>query len=77
MCLFLGALTFMYIRARAVGDGDDRTMLLDPMIDDLHTTLIARNRYRNATAAAAPGVGRSVDADRPTVPSVDAADVSD
>jgi hypothetical protein len=52
-------------------------MLLDPMIDDLHTTLIARNRYRNATAAAAPGVGRSVDADRPTAPSVDAADVSD
>jgi hypothetical protein len=77
MCLFLGALTFMYISARAVGDGEYRTMFLDPLIDDLHTTLIARNRYRNATAAAAPGVGKSADADRPTAPSVDAADVSD
>ena len=71
MCLFLGALTFMYVSARAVGDGDYRSTFLDPLIDDLHTTLIARNRYRNATAAAAPGVG-NVDADRPTVPSVDA-----
>jgi hypothetical protein len=35
---------------------------LDPLIDDLHSTLIARNRYRNAIAAK---------------PSVDAADVSD
>jgi hypothetical protein len=77
MCLFLGALTFMYISARAVGDGEYRTMFLDPLIDDLHTTLIARNRYRNAVAATAPGVGQSGDADRPTEPSVDAADVSD
>ena len=58
MCLFLGALTFMYVSARAVGDGDYRTMFLDPLIDDLHTTL-------------------NVDADRPTAPSVDVADVSD
>jgi hypothetical protein len=62
MCLFLGALTFMYISARAVGDGDYRTMFLDPLIEDLHATLIARNRYRNAIAAK---------------PGVDAADVSD
>ena len=49
MCLFLGALTFMYISARAVGDGDYRSTFLDPLIDDLHATLIARNRYRNAS----------------------------
>jgi len=62
MCLFLGALTFMYISARAVGDGDYRKMFLDPLIEDLHATLIARNRYRNAITAK---------------PGVDAADVSD
>jgi hypothetical protein len=48
MCLFLGALTFMYISARAVGDDDYRRTFLDPQIDDLYTTLVARNRYRSA-----------------------------
>lgn len=47
MSLFLGALTFMYVSARAVGDGDYRSTFLDPRIEDLHATLIARNRYRN------------------------------
>jgi hypothetical protein len=51
MSLFLGALTFMYISARAVGDSDYRTMFLDPLIEDLDATLIARNRYRHAIAA--------------------------
>ena len=50
--LFLVALAFMYIGARAVGDGEYRSTFLDPLIDDLHTTLIARNRYRGAIAAA-------------------------
>ncbi len=50
MCLFLGALTFMYISARAASDAEYRSTFLDPLIDDLHTTLIARNRYRNAIA---------------------------
>jgi hypothetical protein len=45
--LFLGALTFMYISARAVGDGEYRARFLDPLIDDLKLTLLARNRYRN------------------------------
>jgi hypothetical protein len=45
MCLFLGALTFMYISARAVDDAEYRGMFLDPLIDDLHTALAARNRY--------------------------------
>jgi MFS family permease len=57
-CLFLVALSFMYISARAVGDGEYRSTFLDPLIEDLHTTLIARNRYRGAIAAA----GRDVDA---------------
>ncbi len=61
--LFLVALAFMYIGARAVGDGEYRSTFLDPLIEDLHTTLIARNRYRGAIAAAALDV--------------DAADVSD
>ncbi|MGB9227094.1 hypothetical protein [Mycobacterium sp.] len=51
MCLVLGALTFMYISARAVGDGEYRSTFLDPLIDDLHATLIARNRYHGAVAA--------------------------
>jgi hypothetical protein len=63
MCLFIGALTFMYISARAVDDAEYRGMFLDPLINDLHTTLVARNRYRGAIAA--------------TVRGVDAAEVSD
>jgi MFS family permease len=63
MCLFLGALTFMYISARAAGDAEYRSTFLDPLIDDLHSTLIARNRYRGAIAA--------------TPRDVDAANVSD
>jgi hypothetical protein len=45
MCLFLGALTFMYISARAVDDAEYRGMFLDPLIQDLHVALTARNRY--------------------------------
>jgi hypothetical protein len=48
--LFLGALTFMYISARAVGDGEYRSQFVDPMIGDLKLTLQARNRYRGLTA---------------------------
>jgi len=48
--LFLGALTFMYISARAVGDGEYRSRFLDPLIDDLKLTLLARNRYRRSAA---------------------------
>jgi MFS family permease len=50
MCLFLGALTFMYISARAVDDDDYRAMFLDPLTDDLHTALAARNRYLSTVA---------------------------
>lgn len=48
MCLFLGALTFMYISARAVDDAEYRGMFLDPLMDDLRIALAARNRYRGA-----------------------------
>lgn len=46
MCLVLSALTFMYISARAAGDDEYRSNFLNPLIDDLHATLTARNRYR-------------------------------
>ena len=49
--LFLGALTFMYVSARAAGDGEYRSQFLDPLIDDLRLTLIARNRYRAAVGS--------------------------
>lgn len=48
--LFLGALTFMYVSARAVGDGEYRYKFLDPLIDDLELTLLARNRCLNNPA---------------------------
>ena len=49
--MFLTALTFMYLAARAVGDKEYRAQYLDPLIDDLRLTLVARDRYRAATAA--------------------------
>ncbi len=49
--MFLGALTFMYVSARAVGDSEYRTQFLDPLIDDLRLTLVARSRYRAAVPA--------------------------
>jgi hypothetical protein len=44
--MFLGALTFMYVSARSVGDGEYRKTFLDPLVDDLRLNLVARNRYR-------------------------------
>lgn len=52
MTLFLGALTFMYISARAAGDPEYRSTFLDPLIDDLQATLVARNRYQGAAGPA-------------------------
>lgn len=48
--LFLGGLTFMYVSARAIGEKEYRAQFLDPLIDDLHLTLVARNRYRHYLA---------------------------
>lgn len=44
--LILCALTFMYVSARSVGDDEYKRDFLGPLIEDLHTTLIARDRYR-------------------------------
>jgi len=41
----------MYISARAVGDADQRTRFLDPLVEDLRLTMVARDRYRTYTAA--------------------------
>jgi hypothetical protein len=49
--MFLGALTFMYVSARAVGDADQRTRFLEPLVDDVRLTMVARDRYRTFTAA--------------------------
>ncbi|MDT5017330.1 MAG: hypothetical protein QOD39_3490 [Mycobacterium sp.] len=48
--MFLGALTFMYVSARAAGDGEYRAQILDPVVDDLRLTLVARGRYHTALA---------------------------
>jgi hypothetical protein len=45
--MFLGALTFMYLSAKAVVDGEYRARFLDPLVDDLRLTLMARHRYRS------------------------------
>ncbi len=51
VAMFLTALTFMYLAARTVGDKEYRAQFLDPLIDDLRLTLVARDRYRTATVA--------------------------
>lgn len=48
--MFLTALTFMYLAARAVTDNEYRAQFVDPLLDQLNTTLLARDRYRTATA---------------------------
>lgn len=45
MTLILCALTFMYVSARSVGDDGYKKDFLNPLVEDLHTTLIARNRW--------------------------------
>lgn len=49
--MFLTALTFMYLSARAVTDAQYREQYLNPAVDDFRLTLAARNRYRAALAA--------------------------
>ena len=44
MALILCAQTFMYVSARSVGDDEYKRDFLTPLIEDLHSTLIARNR---------------------------------
>ena len=46
MTMLLIALTFMYVSARSATDDEFKSRFLDPLIEDLHVTLVARNRYR-------------------------------
>ncbi len=52
LTMFLTALTFMYLAARAVTDKEYRQQFVDPSLEDLLLTLVARDRYRTATATA-------------------------
>lgn len=46
--MFLTALTFMYLAAKAVDDKEYRAQFVDPLVDDVRLTLVARDRYRSA-----------------------------
>jgi len=48
--MFLTVLTFMYLSAKAVSDKEYRERFIDPLIEDLRVTLVARDRYRTVTA---------------------------
>jgi hypothetical protein len=52
MTFIIIALTFMYVSARSVTDDEFRGSILDPLIEDLHVTLVARNRYRSCPSVA-------------------------
>lgn len=43
--MLLSAITFMYLAAKVVTDNEYRAQFLDPMLADLRTTVLARNRY--------------------------------
>lgn len=44
--MFLTALTFMYLAAKAVEDKEYRAQFVDPLIEDVRVRLLARDRYR-------------------------------
>lgn len=46
--MVLTAITFMYLSAKAVTDKEYRATFVDPMLDELRLTLVARDRYRSA-----------------------------
>lgn len=46
--LLLTAITFMYLSAKAVTDREYREAFVDPLVRELQTTLLARDRYRAA-----------------------------
>ena len=59
LAMFLTALTFMYLAARAVTDKEYRRQFVDPSLEDLLLTLVARDRYRTATVTATTAQGES------------------
>ena len=46
--MMLTAITFMYLAAKAVTDKEYRSQFLDPLLDNLRLTLVARDRYRSS-----------------------------
>lgn len=48
--MMLTAITFMYLAAKAVTDKEYRSQFLDPLLDNLRLTLVARDRYRLSRA---------------------------
>lgn len=46
--MLLSTITFMYLAAKVVTDTQYRAQFLDPMLADVRTTLVARNRYRGS-----------------------------
>ena len=50
--MFLTALTFMYLAAKAVEDKEYRAQFVDPLIENVRVTLGARDRYRSSLRAA-------------------------
>ena len=46
--MMLTAITFMYLSAKAVTDKEYRSQFVDPLLDDVRLTLVARDRYRSS-----------------------------
>ncbi|TGD86281.1 hypothetical protein BayCH28_17915 [Mycolicibacterium sp. CH28] len=49
--MMLTAITFMYLAAKTVTDKEYRSQFLDPLLDELRLTLVARDRYRSSLPA--------------------------
>lgn len=45
--MLLAAITFMYLSAKAVSDTAYRAQFIDPLLDEVRLTLVARGRYRS------------------------------
>ena len=46
--MMLTAITFMYLSAKAVTDKEYRSQFIDPLLDNVRLTLVARDRYRSS-----------------------------
>ncbi len=46
--MMLTAITFMYLSAKAVTDKEYRAQFIDPLLDEVRLTLVARDRYRSS-----------------------------
>ena len=46
--MMLTAITFMYLSAKAVTDKEYRAQFVDPLLDEVRLTLVARDRYRTS-----------------------------